>query len=75
MKCPYPLQANQISQCNDFGALLPVITFLCDAVIKWRLLTGDTTRIYSEMEFSSKGYLFPEENFKLEKSKIKSPDL
>ena len=68
MKCPYPLQANQISQCNDFGALLPVITFLCDAVIKWRLLTGDTTRIYSEMEFSSKGYLFPEENFNLEKS-------
>ena len=25
MKCPFPLQANQISQCNDFGALLPVI--------------------------------------------------
>ena len=68
MKCPYPLQANQISQCNDFGALLPVITFLCDAVIKWRMLTGDTTRIYSEMEFSSKGYTFPEENYNLEKS-------
>ena len=67
MKCPYPLQANQISQCNDFGALLPVIKFLCDAVIKWRLLTGDTTRIYSEMEFDSKGFVFPEEDYVLER--------
>ena len=54
-----PLQANQISQCNDFGALLPVIKFLCDAVIKWRLLTG-ILRASLEMEFDSKGFVFPE---------------
>ena len=65
MKCPYPLQANQISQCNDFGALLPVIRFLCEAVIKWRALTGNVSRIYSEMEFSMKGYVLPEDDYTL----------
>ena len=51
MKCPYPLQANQISQCNDFGAL-PFINFI-RAVIKWRCWLGIRTH-YSEMEFDSK---------------------
>ena len=65
MKCPFPLQANQISQCNDFGALLPVIQFLCDAVIKWRALTGNVSRLYSEMEFSMKGFVLPEDDYSL----------
>ena len=72
MKCPYPLQANQISQCNDFGALLPVIQWLCDAVIQWRALTGDTTRLYSEMEFNHRGYTMPEESYELNSEYLES---
>jgi hypothetical protein len=62
MKCPYPLQANQVSQCNDFGALLPIIDWLCEKVSQWREITGDRNRVYSEMVFSSEGYVLPSED-------------
>ena len=62
MKCPYPLQANQVSQCNDFGALLPIITWLCEKVLQWREITGDRNRVYSEMVFSNEGYVLPSED-------------
>ena len=62
MKCPYPLQANQVSQCNDFGALVPIILWLCEKVSQWREITGDRNRVYSEMVFSSEGYVLPSED-------------
>ena len=62
MKCPYPLQANQVSQCNDFGALLPIIKWLCEKVIQWREITGDRNRVYSEMVFANEGFVLPSED-------------
>ena len=68
MKCPFPLQANQVSQCNDFGALLPIIKWLCEKVLQWREITGDRNRIYSEMVFESEGFLLPQEAIERERA-------
>ena len=68
MKCPFPLQANQVSQCNDFGALLPIIKWLCEKVLQWREITGDRNRVYSEMVFSSEGFVLPTEDIARERA-------
>lgn len=72
MKCPFPLQANQVSQCNDFGALLPIITWLCEKVVQWREITGDRNRVYSEMVFSSEGYVLPSEDIQRQRAFLDS---
>ena len=72
MKCPYPLQANQVSQCNDFGALLPIITWLCEKVLQWRNITGDRNRVYSEMVFASEGYVLPSEDIQRQRAFLDS---
>ena len=72
MKCPFPLQANQVSQCNDFGALLPIINWLCEKVLQWREITGDRNRVYSEMVFASEGYVLPSEDIQRQRAFLDS---
>lgn len=59
MRCPFPLQANQI-QGNDFNALFPVIQWLVRKVLETRELMGDVSRKFSELLFAA-AYVVEEE--------------
>lgn len=50
MRCPSPLQANQI-QGSDFVAIYPVIQWLVKLVLENRAATGDSIRAVSESIF------------------------
>eukprot|EP01132_Coremiostelium_polycephalum_P002788 gene2788-3467_t len=57
MKCPFPLQAQQIQGLNYIN-LFPIIRWLIAKVIETREETGDLLRMYSESMFS-KDYSSP----------------
>jgi hypothetical protein len=59
MKCPYPLQAQQI-QGLDYINLFPVIQWLIKKVIETREETGDLLRMYSESQFN-KSFQMPQD--------------
>lgn len=59
MKCPYPLQAQQI-QGLDYINLFPIIQWLIKKVIETREETGDLVRMYSESQFS-KNFKMPQD--------------
>ncbi|KYQ90201.1 hypothetical protein DLAC_08800 [Tieghemostelium lacteum] len=57
MKCPFPLQAQQIQGLNYIN-LFPIIRWLIAKVIETREETGDLLRLYSESMFN-KDYQSP----------------
>jgi len=59
MKCPYPLQAQQI-QGLDYINLFPIIQWLIKKVIETREETGDLVRMYSESQFK-KSFKMPQD--------------
>jgi len=64
MKCPFPLQAQQIQGLN-YPNLFPIIRWLIAKVIETREETGDLLRMYSESMFN-KEYRAPTDEQALE---------
>ena len=56
MKCPFPLQSNQIRGLDSLK-MFPVIQWLVKIVIKTREETGDLLRVFSESQFNKRNQL------------------
>jgi len=63
MRCPRPLQAQQILHLDCIN-IFPVVQWLVDHLIEVRQATGDVVRQYSEKQFRNMDYLLPEDEAK-----------
>mmetsp|Transcript_52863 Transcript_52863/g.67798 ORF Transcript_52863/g.67798 Transcript_52863/m.67798 type:complete len:681 (-) Transcript_52863:262-2304(-) len=61
MRCPHPLQANQI-QGSDWVNVLPVITWLIMKFFENRELTAKQLRLFAHLQFGKANFSLPHED-------------